>query len=327
MRSNSRTEMTETADKLDVSVVMCVYNGATTLQAALKSVLTQRDVDLELIVIDDGSTDGGWETISRAAAADERVRAFRKSNDGVCAARNDGVSVARSELVAFIDHDDLFLPGKLSKQVQHLRENPDVAVSSTFGWRIGDGGHRLSAFDVGPTSREQYEVLRAAGEPMYLLASSVVARKAVLTAAGSFRSEYTPAEDVDLWTRIADEHVVLALADRLVEYRVHALSASTRRLFHQLEITELIRENARRRRTRTGEMAYAEFRNLRAARPAGERLKERLRWHSRHAYRRAGGLLADRRPSGVLWLLASLLLYPAIPFRRLKAQFGPGARR
>lgn len=321
------TEESTTTHSPEVSVILCVFNGAETLRATMNSVLAQDGVDLELVVIDDGSTDDSWHVISEVAAADDRVRAFQVSNGGVCRARNYGMDLARADLVAFVDHDDVYLPGKLSRQLRHLREHRDLAVSSTFGWRVGASGRRLSAYDVGPTTDEQFEAMREDGAVIYLLASSVVARKQALLAAGSFRNEYRPAEDVDLWTRVADRHQVQTLPERLVDYRIHADSASSKGLFRQLEVTELIERNTLRRRAGRTELTLEEFRDLRAGRPALVKVKERLLWRSRYAYRKAGGLLADRRPQGALWLLWSFVLYPAVPIKRLRSQFAYLSKR
>ena len=92
-----------------VSVIMPVYNAAAHLEAAVQSVLRQTLQDLELILVDDGSTDGSAALCDAAAAADRRVRTVHQANAGICAARNRGLELAVGEYVSFCDDDDVFL--------------------------------------------------------------------------------------------------------------------------------------------------------------------------------------------------------------------------
>jgi GT2 family glycosyltransferase len=106
----------------DVSVVVPSFNRAHCLGASLESLLRQRDVDLEVIVVDDGSTDGTAEML--AAAPDARVRVLVRPHEGIASARNAGVAAARAAFIAFHDSDDLALPGRLAVPVTHLRADP-----------------------------------------------------------------------------------------------------------------------------------------------------------------------------------------------------------
>jgi glycosyltransferase involved in cell wall biosynthesis len=102
-----------------VSVIIPAYNAAATLPETLASVLAQRAVDLDVVVVDDGSTDGTGEVAAQLGAP---VRVIRQENAGVGAARNRGVDVARGRWVAFIDSDDLWEPDKLRLQVAAMNE-------------------------------------------------------------------------------------------------------------------------------------------------------------------------------------------------------------
>lgn len=111
----------ETAAVPEVSVIMPVYNAADYIEAAVASVLCQTFADFELIAVDDGSTDGSGDKVAAAAARDSRIRVARKENGGASAARNFGLRLARGEFVAFIDHDDCYLPDFLEKLVSAMR--------------------------------------------------------------------------------------------------------------------------------------------------------------------------------------------------------------
>ncbi|MCA1790280.1 MAG: hypothetical protein LC667_10610, partial [Thioalkalivibrio sp.] len=206
-------------------------------------------------------------------------------------------------------------------------ENPDVAAVGTYGWRVGEKGHVLGVFDVGPKSREHFESLRRSDQLIYLLAPSVMLRRDVALALGGFRHEPDGGEDVDFWSRVADDHVVLTLRERLVRYRVHGASMSTTKLFGALRNTERLRVNVGRRRRGEPELSSPEHLELLKAQPFRQRLRRNLQWRSRYAYRVAGGMLANRNPIGFAWLGASFLLYPTVPLMRLRQQIVPALRR
>ena len=306
-----------------VTVAILVYNGERYLAETIRCVQAQTESRIEILVMDDGSTDGSRAIAEEAGQEDDRVRVVSIPNSGVAHARNVALKEATAPLVALLDHDDLFLPEKLEAQLEAFQEHPDVAVVGTFGWRMGSRGAVLSAFDVGPVTREEFHRKRDKNSLIYLLASSVMLRRDVVERIGGFRKEPGGSEDVDLWTRIADEHVILTLPRRLVKYRVHATSQSTGGLFAQMENTERLVLNTRRRRSGEPELSLSEFRSLRASEPTWRKLRRWFHWRSRYAYRVAGGHLADRRPIGALWLVLSFVLAPTVPLGRLRQQFVP----
>src|SRR6266481_4081519 len=108
-----------------VSVIIPIYNGATTIERALKSVFEQTFTDFEIVVVDDGSTD---DTPSVLAKFGDRIRMFRQPNRGLPGARNAGVAVSRGELLALIDHDDQWLPRKLEISVAALLDDSGAAL-------------------------------------------------------------------------------------------------------------------------------------------------------------------------------------------------------
>ncbi len=117
-----------------VSVILPTYNRTSTLGDAMASVLGQSFTDLELIIVDDGSTEDVEALVRRLT--DERIRYVRKErNEGAAAARNTGIALARGALIAFHDSDDLWLPGKLARQVERLRDLP-AEVGAVTGPKI-----------------------------------------------------------------------------------------------------------------------------------------------------------------------------------------------
>jgi glycosyltransferase involved in cell wall biosynthesis len=113
-----------------VSVILPTYNRAAYLRECIESVLQQPDVDVELIIIDDGSTDDTESLVT--SLKDERIRYFKKPHTGrISVMKNFAIGQASGEYLAFIDSDDLWTPGKLARQLQLLKENPDLGFSLT----------------------------------------------------------------------------------------------------------------------------------------------------------------------------------------------------
>jgi glycosyltransferase involved in cell wall biosynthesis len=199
-----------------VSVITPSYQRAHLLARALRSVLGQEYGDLELVVVDDGSTDDTASVV--AALGDPRVRylCFEK-NRGIGAARHAGVEEARGEIVAFLDSDDVWKPGKLGTLVRILGRHPQVdLVFSDFENIDHTSGERergfaktaaaLGRLRVSPLESEWWLVeegaLQAMLEANFIGTSSVVAlRRSVFSRAGNFRPDLSGPEDLEMWWR------------------------------------------------------------------------------------------------------------------------------
>ena len=127
------------------SIIVPAYNASATLLATLDSLLNQTFRDLEIIVVDDGSTDA-TRRIAEAYCADPRMRVVRQSNAGAASARNTGLAVSRGRYVGFCDADDLWHPQKLATHVAHLDANPDVGVSFSAVSLIDEEDRPLGEF-------------------------------------------------------------------------------------------------------------------------------------------------------------------------------------
>lgn len=227
-----------------VSVVIPVWNGERHLREAIESVLAQDFRDFELIVVDDGSTDGSA-ALAESFMSDVRVSVRRQANAGVVAARNAGLRAARAEFVAFLDADDIAKPERLTKQVACLRSRPEIAVVGShiahFDGR--KGLLRTQTFPGSPT-----EVARALETGNPLAQPAVMLRRSVALAVGGYREAFRHgAEDYDLWLRIVEKHPLANLPEVLTLYRVHPGSLTHRRRPEQT-LAALIAACAHRRR-------------------------------------------------------------------------------
>ena len=210
-----------------VSVVMPVYQGREHLAAAIESVLAQTFEQFELLLVDDGSTDGSSGIARTFTERDPRVRYSRQENAGQGAARNAGIGLARGEAVAFLDQDDLWLPNKLARQLP-LLDQTTVVYSDTYILR--DGGcsreERLSDHLDGwpvPATLESLIV----GNTIPVL-TALLSRR-LLLAQGGLTSD--PAlkgvDDYDLWLRLAASGVTFTyIPEPLAVYRVHEAAMS-----------------------------------------------------------------------------------------------------
>jgi glycosyltransferase involved in cell wall biosynthesis len=221
-----------TAERPVVSVIMASHNAGTFIEEAIDSVLGQTYERLELIVVDDRSTDGTAEIVAGYAEREpERVRAqLKQTTQGPCRARNDALSVARGELICWIDHDDVWLPTKVHEQVELLARKPDVGLVYTY----------FDAFDSDtgasipwPDGRRDLE-----GD---LLADLLVIgcfigsittmfrRQALDRRGGRLRErDFSIGDDYYLWLTIALDWRIERIARVLARYRRHAANESAR---------------------------------------------------------------------------------------------------
>lgn len=201
---------------LEFSVIIPAYNVETYIGETIESVLLQTDVDFEILVVDDGSTDN---TLDIVKSFGEKVRIISQINSGPSEARNNGVRVATGNAIAFIDSDDIWLPGKLFAQKTKLEEGFKIVYTNRFNFgQITDLPEKQSDV-VLMREGDIWEELLAGN---MITTSSVVILKALFEKAGGFRKDLPSCEDWDLWLRCAEEHCIGYCAEPFVKYRLHA---------------------------------------------------------------------------------------------------------
>ncbi|MCC6968119.1 MAG: glycosyltransferase [Nitrospira sp.] len=199
-----------------VSVVIPLYNARDVIRDTVQSVLAQTYRDYEIVVIDDGSTDGSGELVS---AFGERVRYILQPNGGVAQARNRGITASRGRYIALMDHDDLWEPEKLAKQVAVLEQQPAVGMVVTDVAHIDRAGRSMN--EIGPASQPQQEFARLFVQGFVPTPSATLIRKAVLEAVGGFDEQFNSAgmDDHELWTRLAATTTIVGIAEPLTYHR------------------------------------------------------------------------------------------------------------
>jgi len=207
---------------LQVSVIIPAYNALAYLPQALESVQTQTFTDFELIVVDDGSSDGTAAWLGTLTGP--RLKVLCQPHQGSGAARNTGLEHAAGRYVAFLDADDLWQPTKLAKQVSHLDAHPEVGlVHSAISYidEVGRPINRvLSASGNGQVWRQMLEanLVRCGSTPMI--------RRCCFSKAGTFDTTLTVFQDWEMWIRIAKHYPFAVLDEPLAAYRQHPANIS-----------------------------------------------------------------------------------------------------
>jgi glycosyltransferase involved in cell wall biosynthesis len=223
-----------------ISVVMSVYNNADTLSIALDSILSQDGVELEFIVIDDGSTDGSGKILDDVAARDSRLEVVHKENEGLTRALIEGCAMASAPWIARQDADDVSLPGRLRAQLERaLEKDAPILVACGVLYRTPAGE---TMFPVIPSSepKELKDKILEHGENACSHGAIVFSRECY-EAVGGYRSEFYFAQDLDLVTRLAEAGRVGSVQAVLYWYTFSPHSISTHSAAVQAMYRKLIR--------------------------------------------------------------------------------------
>jgi glycosyltransferase involved in cell wall biosynthesis len=211
-----------------VSVVLPVFNAGPYLRSAVMSILDQTHRDLELIAIDDGSTDRSLEILEGIRRRDPRLIIVSRENQGLIATLNQGMLIARGEFVARMDADDISLPQRLELQLQRFQETPELALCGAYHYVIA--GPNLVA---DPTVRvpsftdRQISVISCFYAP-FSHPSAVFNRRVLPPGDLRYDTEYPHAEDMELFGRIGRRYRVHAVPQRLLAIRRYGESVMTR---------------------------------------------------------------------------------------------------
>ncbi len=190
------------------TIVVAAFNAAATIGSAIRSVLVQTRQDFEVVVVDDGSTDGTAERAASFGGERVGVRVVRQPNRGPSAARNVGIAAARGSYVSILDADDLWLPEYLDVMGAALDGDREAAFAYTDAWVFDDTTRRIRRRSAMAYQRPPVVVPEPPALFLELLErnfvyTSVTARRSVLEAVGGYDETLSAAEDWELWLRIA----------------------------------------------------------------------------------------------------------------------------
>ena len=296
-----------------ITVVIPAYNAEPFIEQAIDSVLSQTHDAIQLIVVDDGSTD---RTASIGnSVGDARLTLVSRPNRGLSRARNTGLEMAKGAFVGFLDSDDYWLPKKLAVQLAAFAKDPTlVAVGALMHYESAEG--RILGIAGQPVSPEEQNLI-AGARLMPFPISSILFQRKVIADLGGFDKEIRGVEDLELLARVASVGRILCVPEVLGAYRIHGDSMSAQDLSLQRDATRFIRARLDERE-RGSDLSWDEF--ARTHRPTwrqsyGDRVQA---W-----YRLAGLRTAERRWLGsIIYGSMAMLFGPRYTFRRLLRQRG-----
>jgi glycosyltransferase involved in cell wall biosynthesis len=300
-----------------VSVIVPCYNGAAFLEETLRSALAQSYAEVEVLVVDDGSTDSSAEIARRFP-----VRYMRQENRGLSEARNTGIRESKGSYLVFLDADDRLKPEAIETGLRALALRPDCAMTVGDHVFIAANGSYLAGSAKEDPLHSHYEALLKSN--FIEMISSVLFRRSIFDEVGGFDATLRVAEDYELYLRIARALPICCHAAIVAEYRKHGANTSRNSELMLTTTLEVLEGQARFVRNDAGRLiAFRE--GVRSWRKQyGRQLASELA-HS-HSALRIGNLLrkllllCGYYPQGLL-ILMLLRIFPALGQRKLRASF------
>lgn len=281
----------------EISVVMSVYNGASNLAVTMDSILAQQAVELEFIVVNDGSTDGTGDILDDYARRDSRVCIIHQKNTGLTRALIRGCAAATGEFIARQDAGDVSLAGRLALQLDVFRNNSNVVMTSCGTGFIGPGNEAL--YEVRQVGDELHRGLqhvdigRIHGPSSH---TSVMFRRETYEKVGGYRAQFDVAQDLDLWMRLAEVGICWASPEVLCEFHLSKNSIGSVRRYEQIRSAKIIVKCAAARRSGCDDSALV-------AKWAQQRKRNLFVWwwlprrlHEAKFYYFIGSVLRHRQP-------------------------------
>ncbi|OGK19177.1 hypothetical protein A3G67_00235 [Candidatus Roizmanbacteria bacterium RIFCSPLOWO2_12_FULL_40_12] len=219
-----------------ISVVIPTHNRKGLILDAVKSVLQQEPKNYEVLVVDDGSTDG---TIEYLQSLNLPIEVIRKKNGGAASARNVGIKHARGKYISFLDSDDLWLPGILKAQLDYLESHPDIPLVYVDQYIEINGKRiimtRFSQKEFTHLEMSKFDLPTFAKSPP-ISPPSIMAKKTLFDEVGYFNESLKRHEDTDMWNRITEKYEVGYIKKPLVIFRRaidpnHLQKPSSRKVF------------------------------------------------------------------------------------------------
>ena len=223
-------------NKPAASVILPVYNAEKYLNAAIESVLGQSLTDFELLLLNDGSNDGSLDRLQYFAAGDARCKIYSWPNQGLIATLNAGVQLAIADILIRMDADDICRSERFAMQIAYLRTHSECVAVGSHVMLIDADGEPICRF-AEEVEHKAIDAAHLAGRGGAIAHPAAAMRKQALLDIGGYRAEYSHAEDLDLFLRLAEVGQLANLPEVLLEYRQHIGSIGYRHKLMQQDAT------------------------------------------------------------------------------------------
>ncbi len=220
-----------------ISILIPVFNGTNYLGEAIDSALSQTYSNYEVIVIDDGSTDQTWQVIQSYGS---HLRGIRKENGGVASALNRGIQEARGDYIAWLSHDDLFLPNKLERQIIFLQGNPQFQACYTDYYLIDARGNLTG--EIQSPWYPRLQAIRVLFRRGYINGSTMVIKRTCFDRIGLFSAKWRYTQDTEMWLRLLEHFEIGRVPEKLGKLRFHPEQGSRNVESHIVEAQAMYRE-------------------------------------------------------------------------------------
>lgn len=215
-----------------VSVLLPVYNGASTLAQAIESILCQSLSEFELLIIDDCSKDNSADLIRQYAKKDSRIKVvFHDVNIGLAKTLNEGLRLAKSDFVARMDQDDESLQNRLAVQLKYIHNYPETVVVGSFVYHMGAKKEFDRLVELPIESTQIKETLK---QYNCMYHPSVIMRRNQVLELGGYKADFKNAEDYDLWLRVSKRYSLANIPEPLLRYRFSVTGMTLSRKWEQL---------------------------------------------------------------------------------------------
>lgn len=229
-----------------LSVIIPVHNGGVYLRQALESVLAQVAIPIEVIVLDDGSDDGSADILRSMATVDQRLRYVSRENRGLVVSLNELLGLARADIIARMDADDICMAGRFERQLDFLQSNPEVVC---VGGQVEliDNASRVLGVMGQPLAHEVIDRNHMKGHTSICHPAAMYRAEAVKRV-GGYDIQYHTAQDLDLWLRLAEVGRLANIPEIVIRYRIHSGSASEIKRTEQRDFARRAQQTACQRR-------------------------------------------------------------------------------
>jgi len=245
-----------------VSIIMPAFNAKDTIGEAIESALNGTHQNLEILVIDDGSTDGTENTVTEMAQKDQRIKYYKNpTNLGAYQSRNLMIEAATGQFIAFLDSDDTWEPNKLEECLKMLKQHPEIKSVGHALRYLDKRGNKVGYIPTYPTNQEELQEVQENGELPWVFPTALVLKREALLGIGGF-VDWKVGADTEFIARLAQKHGMLATKMALGNYRVLGNSLTDKYWLDKRLAIECVKENQLRRSRGESELTLTEYREI-----------------------------------------------------------------